>query len=97
MATPNNDLESKIEKTVSSYAKKLGWLSYKFASPSNRSVPDHLYLRGGMIIFIEFKRAGKLATKHQAHTHKEIEAHGVRVYIIDSIVEGKKLFNLLEV
>lgn len=51
--------ESKIESRVSSYAETLGMLSYKFTSPSNRGVPDRIYLYKGHAMFIEFKRTGR--------------------------------------
>ena len=57
--------ESEIEKKVSNYAKTQGWLSYKFVSPSNRGVPDRIYLKAGKCIFIEFKAPKKKPTKLQ--------------------------------
>ena len=53
--TIKNVLESRIEKIVTAYARSKHWLAYKFSSPSNRGVPDHIYLRDGVVFFIEFK------------------------------------------
>ena len=96
MTRLNTVLESHVEKTVTAYARKLGWLSYKFSSPSVRGVPDRIYMRDGEIFFIEFKREGKKPTKLQLHTHKQIqEQGGIEVFIIDDVEQGKKLIDTL--
>lgn len=88
-------LESTIEKKVTAYAKKLGWLPYKFTSPANRGVCDHLYIRNGEVIFIEFKQLGKVPSPLQAKVHKTMREHGAKVYVIDSVEAGYDLFNSL--
>jgi len=85
-------LESTIEKKVSDYAKEQGWLSYKFTSPSNRGVPDRLYLKEGVCIFIEFKAAGKKPSKLQDKIISRIRDQGFGVFVIDNINDGKHIF-----
>lgn len=89
-------LEKQIEKKVKEYARKKGWLVYKFVSPGHRSVPDDIFMRFGEMFFIEFKAAGKLATPKQLDEHKKIGWHCFPVYIIDNIGEGYKLIDRLE-
>jgi Holliday junction resolvase len=84
--------ESTIEKKVSEYAKSKGWLSYKFVSPSNRGVPDRIYIKGGECIFIEFKASKKKPTKLQDKIIERIRNEDILVYIIDNIDEGKNIF-----
>lgn len=84
-------LESKIEQAVTKYALSQGWLSYKFVSPANRSVPDRIYLKEGRVIFIEFKATGKKPSKLQTYTHLKFTDHGFPVYVIDNIEDGKHL------
>lgn len=84
--------ESEIEKKVSLFAKSKNWLSYKFVSPANRAVPDRLYIKEGKVIFIEFKAPGKRPTKLQDKVINRIRDHGVEVYVIDDVDEGKKIF-----
>lgn len=87
-------LEKAIENKVVSYAKEKGFLTYKFTSPSNRSVPDRLFISPkGTISFIEFKQKSKLPTKLQAHTIQSMLDRGVRVAIIDDIILGKALID----
>jgi hypothetical protein len=84
--------ESEIEKKVSNYAKTQGWLSYKFVSPSNRGVPDRIYLKAGKCIFIEFKAPKKKPTKLQDKIIERIRNEDIPVYVIDNIEEGKNIF-----
>ena len=84
--------ESEIETKVSNYAKSKGWLSYKFTSPSNRGVPDRIYMKNGICLFIEFKAPKKKPTKLQEKVISRIRAEDFLVYVIDSIDEGKNIF-----
>ena len=85
--------ESVIEKKVSNYAKLLGWISYKFTSPQNRGVPDHIYFREGHTILIEFKAPGKLPTKLQQKHIQRLQDQLIHVYVVDDIEQGKGIFN----
>jgi hypothetical protein len=89
-------LEKEIEQKVVDYAKSKDFLAYKFTSPSNRSVPDRLFIspKGGMF-FIEFKRKGKTPTKLQASTFKILSKRGVTVEVIDDYNAGKLLIDKL--
>jgi hypothetical protein len=84
--------ESLIERKVSEYAKSQGWLTYKFTSPSNRGVPDRIYLKEGDCFFIEFKAPDKQPTKLQKKVIKRIEDQDFYVYVIDSVENGRALF-----
>ena len=85
--------ESEIEKKVSEYAKAKGWLVYKFVSPSQRGVPDRIFIGGGEIFFIEFKAPGKKPTKLQDKIFSKIRGELFEVYIIDNIEQGKLLID----
>tara|TARA_R110000822_G_scaffold103829_1_gene230544 strand:+ start:117 stop:386 length:270 start_codon:yes stop_codon:yes gene_type:complete len=85
--------ESVIEKKVSDYAKLLGWLAYKFSSPQNAGVPDHIYFREGRTILIEFKAPGKKPSKLQVRHIERLEEQLIPVYVVDDIDKGKDIFN----
>ena len=85
--------ESVIEKKVSDYAKLLGWLAYKFSSPQNSGVPDHIYFREGRTILIEFKALGKKPSKLQVRHIKRLQEQLIPVFVVDSIEKGKDIFN----
>lgn len=88
-------LESVIEKKVCDYAKNTyGVKHYKFASPNRRSVPDRLLLwPGGYVLFIEFKRKGKLPTEGQKREMDRIGELEFKVLVIDRIDFGKMLID----
>lgn len=88
----NKVLEKDIEGPVCQYARDLGWLAHKFTSPARRSVPDRIFLGpGGSVFFIEFKAPGKRVTEKQGMEIDKLQALGHRVWIADSIAEGKKI------
>jgi hypothetical protein len=87
-------LEREIENKVVTYAKNKNFLAYKFTSPSNRSVPDRIFISPtGNIFFVEFKRKGKLPTKLQDATIKAIMSKGAKVTVIDDCDKGKLLID----
>lgn len=77
------------EKSIESYGciqlKKIGIESYKFTSPSRRSVPDRLCIgNNSLLFFIEYKATGKKPTEAQKREHKRLRDKGFDVYVIDS-------------
>lgn len=84
-------LEKTIEQAVVNYAKKLGFLTFKFSSPSNRGVPDRIFIKKGKIFFIEFKKPNGKLRKLQEHVISSFLAEKVDVYVIDDIEKGKKI------
>lgn len=85
--------EATIERAVCDYAKRRGWLAYKFTSPANRAVPDRMFVRGGVVLFVEFKSPGKKPTKLQAHEHDKLRAAGAWVFVVDNVDAGRELFD----
>ena len=86
--------ESKIEKTVKSYARSKGFYVRKFKSPGNRAVPDSLFLSpAGVVVFIEFKAPGKEPSPTQQREINEINKRNGRAYAVDSITKGKEIID----
>lgn len=85
--------ESKIEGDVAKYAKSTGWLTYKFSSPNHRGVPDRIFIRSGVTVFIEFKATGAKARPLQIATIKQMKEHGAKVFVVDSIEKGIEVLN----
>jgi len=85
-------LEKQIESAVCRYARDNGFLAYKFTSPSRAAVPDRLFISpNGQFFFIEFKRTGQKPTPAQDREHTRLRAQNVKVYVIDTIMDGKEL------
>ena len=80
--------EKKFEAHCAKEARKLGILAYKFQSPSNRGVPDMLFIfPSGETIYIEFKSpkgTGKISVL-QAKTIEKFNQQKVSVYVIDNV------------
>lgn len=87
--TPKNTLEKDVEKALCDRVKELGGLCEKFTSPQKRSVPDRiLTFPGNIIIFVELKRPGKVATDKQALDHTIRKLYGCDVRVISTLEEA---------
>lgn len=88
-------LEREIEKKVCDYAKSKGIYNKKFVSPSNRGVPDRMWLNKSHVYFIEFKRLNENLTVLQDLRRTEILANGGNYILVDAVDTGKKLVDLI--
>ena len=84
--------ESRVEQAVNDFARKEGWLAFKWTSPSQRGVPDMIYFKDGVCQMIEFKAPGAKPSPLQHAIHKRLKEHGFHVYVVDNIEQGKTLF-----
>jgi len=85
MSTPR---ESKVEKTVSLYAEKLGMDQFKFTSPGKRAVPDRIFFFGVSTLLLEFKKKGEKPTPLQRNLLIKLQRKGTLVTWTDSMEEG---------
>jgi hypothetical protein len=69
--------ESKLESQVVKLCGKWGLLTYKFASPSQRGVPDRVIMGGGKVLFLELKKDGCKPTALQQRELKRISEAGI--------------------
>ena len=89
--------EKQIESKIVKKAKELGFLTYKFSSPSNRGVPDRMFISPhGEVFFIEFKSAKGKLTKLQEKVIKDIGEYGVGVFIINSVEVGLQILIIMK-
>jgi len=85
-------LEKLIETTVKQYARDKGCLAYKFTSPARSAVPDAMFITPrGKVWFCEFKREGIKPTPAQEREHMRLRGHGVSVWVIDNIPDGREM------
>jgi len=84
--------ESSIEKKCRLYVEsKGGWLK-KWVSPGNVGVPDRICcLLGGHVLFFEFKRPGKGLSDIQIEVISEMRTMGCKVYVVDNVLDFKKI------
>jgi hypothetical protein len=89
-------LEKQIESKVCEYARSKGVLAYKFTSPARAAVPDRLFIApDGRVWFCEFKRAGAKPTGAQEREHNTLRQQKVSVFVIDNVIEGKNMIDLM--
>ena len=81
-------LESTIESTVCNYAKKRGWFEAKIKSSNKRGMPDRIFHRQGLTIYIEFKAEGEEPNPQQLKRHRELQAQKIPVFVVDNVEEG---------
>lgn len=69
--------EAQLETKLVAFCREHGLLTYKFASPSHRGVPDRIIMSGGKVMFVELKRPGNTPTRLQERERQRITDHGV--------------------
>ena len=76
--------ESKIEGKLVKAVKKAGGMALKLVSPGYVGVPDRLILIALCKIgFVEVKAPHEKPRKIQLKRHRELEALGFKVYVLD--------------
>lgn len=83
--------ESELESQVVKLCGKLGLLTYKFSSPSQRGVPDRVIMGGGIVFFLELKKAGCKPTALQQRELKRISEAGIPSGWADNFNEAQLL------
>lgn len=77
-------LEKHLEKKIVNKAKQLGFLTHKFKSPSNRGVPDRIFIsKTGKVFFIEFKSENGKLRKLQEVKIKDLRKYKQDVFVVN--------------
>lgn len=80
-------LEKQIERALVKAVKGAGGLCLKWVSPGWDGAPDRIALFGddrqGRIGFIEVKAPGGKARKLQQVRHRQLQAMGFKVFVLD--------------
>jgi hypothetical protein len=84
-------LESEVETQICESAKKLGWLTYKFVSPSNAGVADRIFFRDGVTLLLEIKRANKKPTALQKKFLRDMRKQKILAYWTDNLIDAEWL------
>lgn len=79
-------LESTIEDLCCDDAKAAGWMVKKISFPGSRGALDRMFIKNGRVVFIEFKRPGKLknTSTGQNDTIKDLIAAGAECHVVDT-------------
>lgn len=87
--------ESGLEKDVREYAEATGWWQAKFTSPGKKGVPDRLFIRSGVVLFMELKAEGKRPDILQLKRMGDMKKHGAIVCWCDTFSAAKEWLDLL--
>lgn len=78
--------EKVFERELSKYVDDNGGMAVKLLSQFIKGLPDRMFLlKGGTVVFAEFKSTGKKPTKIQNYIHLKIRVLGFPVFVVDSV------------
>ena len=80
--------ESHLENKIRLYAESVGVLTYKFTSPGNAKVPDRIFIKNCVTLFLEIKAPGELPDDGQQEEIFRINAVGGFATWVDDIVDA---------
>jgi len=78
-------MEKDIEKRCCELAEKRGWYYRKFVSPGRRGAFDRIFIRKGVVLFVEFKQPGKTLDPLQDVEFWQLKTHDARTYVCDNL------------
>lgn len=89
--------EAAIEKKICDFARKTGWMVFKFTSPSSKGVPDRIFLSPrGVTVFMEIKDEGRTPDPLQLWHLNEITKRGGIARWVDSAKEGIEILSKIK-
>lgn len=86
--------ESDVQKKGREKLEKAGWTVIKLIQTTWNGIPDHLLLKKGKTVFIEWKKPGKTVDPEglQALRHRQLRAQGFEVVVADKTEDIEHLF-----
>lgn len=89
--------EKVFERELSKFVEESRGMAVKLLSQFIKGLPDRMYLLpGGVVVFVEFKSAGKRPTRIQSYIHAKIRALGFLVYVVDSVESYEEIKGLIK-
>ncbi len=80
-----NDDESAVESEACKFAERRGWFVAKLMRCNIDSMPDRIFHRRGITMYIEFKKWGEEPNAKQAKRHRELRSKGIPVHVVDNL------------
>lgn len=87
-------VERTVEYTVVGLAEKQGWFCRKIVWPGHRGAPDHVFIKGGRVVWIEFKDQDEPLSPLQARKHRAMLAAQAEVHAVDRVRDGAAILGL---
>ncbi len=80
--------ESKLEKEIVAHATSLGMLSFKFTSPSQKGVPDRIFIHEGHVLFLEIKAPKKKPSQLQWRMLLKFRKFGAACFWVNNFTDA---------
>lgn len=90
-------LESKIQRKITDFLEKQGFLVNKIMITTLNGWPDLIAHRDGVTVYVETKREGRDLDPVQAYRHKQLTDKGIPCFKAESVEEvivAIKKFNI---
>lgn len=81
--------EKEIEKKSVKWARSVGWFSRKYSSPGQKGVQDRIFVKGGRVVFVEYKKVGNVPTDLQCDDAQVLKEHGGEVWWTNTLTGTK--------
>lgn len=83
--------ESQIEAQLVRYCRDRSIYTRKFSSPSHRGVPDRICIKAGVVIFLELKRPGNVATALQMREIQLLREQRVHAFVATGFTQARTI------
>lgn len=90
----SRNLEKDIQRRAVKVARENGWIALKQNPTGTTGYPDYMFLRNGVVRFIEFKSPTGKTSPLQDERIKELEAQGFAVMVTSSDYEAKLFLDI---
>lgn len=87
-------IEKKIERDSVRTAEEDGWMVKKFTTPGRRGAFDRLFIKGGRVLFIEFKDPDGDISPLQMEEYDNLIEHGADAYFCNSNEQCKQILEI---
>lgn len=77
-----------IEQPACEFAELHGWMHRKLSYIGRLGAPDRMFVRGGVVMFIEFKRPDGPRRVSQVNEANHLRDHGAEFHFIDSFEDA---------
>lgn len=86
--------EKTVEYSIVGLAENQGWFCRKIVWPGHKGAPDHVFIKDGRTVWIEFKKPGGEARVLQKRKHEEMRRAGAEVHVVDTVAAGMRVLAL---
>ena len=86
--------EIEIERSVTRFALFHRWQTERCVRVGRAGFPDHMFLREGIVFFIEFKKDDvEVAEPHQEIRIKDLRQNGFDCFVVGSVLRGRAVID----